>query len=396
MATSVISVSSSFLQSLKLKTPAKPSKSCFSNSAVTVRCTSQTSLSSVPGKKLTSNPQKPASTSRRRSRYGTSRRSILKKTFTQEQVTFAAPVSPDPHVGIIGGGMAGLVCALNLEKRGVRSTVFDTGMHGLGGRMATRVIDPQPLIFDHAAQFFTVSDSRFAELVDGWLERGLVREWPGIVGELEVGGRFTPFPFAAPRYVAVNGMRPFADSLLSETSIVNVVRPCWISKLEPFNGMWHLSENAKPRGQFDAIVIAHNGKCANRLLASSGLPLIARQMKRLELNSIWALLAAFEDPLPFAGGTVTFQGAFVKGVDSVSWMGNNSAKLMNSQHDGPHCWTFFSTAAYGKQNKVPQENIPAATAEKVKTGMLAGAEAALGLAKGSLQKPFYTRVQLCL
>lgn len=82
--------------------------------------------------------------------------------------------------------------------------------------MATRVIDPQPLIFDHAAQFFTVSDSRFAELVDGWLERGLVREWPGIVGELEVGGRFTPFPFAAPRYVAVNGMRPFADSLLSE------------------------------------------------------------------------------------------------------------------------------------------------------------------------------------
>ena len=43
--------------------------------------------------------------------------------------------------------------------------------------MGTRMIGPQPLIFDHAAQFFTVNDSRFRELVDGWLERGLVQPW---------------------------------------------------------------------------------------------------------------------------------------------------------------------------------------------------------------------------
>ncbi|KAJ0080050.1 hypothetical protein Patl1_23267 [Pistacia atlantica] len=298
-----------------------------------------------------------------------------------------------PHVGIIGGGMAGLACALSLDQKGVKSTVFDTGIHGLGGRMGTRIIDPQPLIFDHAAQFFTVSDSRFGQLVDGWLERGLVRRWEGMIGELEVGGRFVPFPSSPPRYVGINGMRPLADSLLTQTSLVNVVRPCWISKLEPFNGMWHLSENGKPRGQFDIIIIAHNGKCANRLLGSSGLPLIARQMKRLELSSIWALLAAFEDPLPI-GGEFTFEGAFVKGVDSLSWMANNSMKLLGSQSNGPQCWTFFSTAAYGKQNKVPQENIPTATAEKVKTGMLHGVETALGLPKSSLQKPLYTRVQL--
>lgn len=72
------------------------------------------------------------------------------------------------------------------------------------------------------------------------------------------------------------------------------------------------------------------------------------------MSSIWALLAAFEHPLPMGDGKVTFQGAFVKGVDSVSWMANNSLKLLGSQSNGPHCWTFFSTAAYGKQNKVPQ------------------------------------------
>ena len=40
-----------------------------------------------------------------------------------------------------------------------------------------------------------------------------------------------------------------------------------------------------------------------------------------------------------------------------------------------------------------QENIPKATAEKVKKDMLLGAEVALGLSRGSLE-PFYSRVQL--
>lgn len=334
------------------------------------------------------NPRKPS--------YGTSRRSVLKKSFNQEQVVFTTPISDDPVVAIIGGGMSGLICALNLEKRGVRSTVFDTGIHGLGGRLGTRVIDPQPLVFDHAAQFFTVSDPQFAELVDGWLEKGLVREWQGLIGELQAGGSFVSVLSSSPRYIGVNGMRPLADSILSQTCMVSIVRPSWISTLEAYNGMWHLYENGKPRGKFDAIVIAHNGKCANRLLTTSGLPLIARQMKRLELSSIWAVLAAFEDPLPIPSDVTRhpFEGAFVKGVDALSWMANNTQKLFPSQSVGPHCWTFFSSAAYGKRNKVPQESIPNITAEKVTAGMLEGVEIALGLPNGSLPKPVYSRVQL--
>lgn len=71
------------------------------------------------------------------------------------------------------------------------------------------------------------------------------------------------------------------------------------------------------------------------------------------MSSIWALLAAFDDRLPI-GGTAQFEGAFVKGVDSISWMANNSKKLLTDQSNYPECWTFFSTAAYGKRNKVPQ------------------------------------------
>ena len=99
---------------------------------------------------------------------------------------------------------------------GFSQAMLFQGIHGLGGRMGTRVIDPQPLIFDHAAQFFTVSDPRFSELVDDWLEKGLVRQWQGIIGELEVGGQFLPFPSSTPRYISVNGMRSLADSILSQ------------------------------------------------------------------------------------------------------------------------------------------------------------------------------------
>ncbi|XP_062202105.1 uncharacterized protein LOC133904661 [Phragmites australis] len=334
----------------------------------------------------------------RRGKPGFSRRSAIKKSFHQEQVVFSTPVPADPSVAVIGGGASGLACASALAARGVRAVVFDTGMHGLGGRMATRVLDGdgEQLVFDHAAQFFTASDERFQRLADEWLGKGLVREWRGLISELESCGRFRPIPSSRPRYIGVDGMRPLADAMLPESDLIKVVRPCWISKLEPFNGLWRLFENDKPRGEYDAIVIAHNGKCASRLLSTSGLPLLTKQMKRLELSSVWALLAAFEDPLPIPqkDSHGAFEGAFVRDVDSLSWMGNNTRKLFPMQTGTPECWTFFSTAAYGRRNKVPQENIPKVTAEKVKEDMLGGVEHALGLPKGSLQQPIYTRVQL--
>jgi hypothetical protein len=49
-------------------------------------------------------------------------------------------------------------------------------------------------------------------------------------------------------------------------------------------------------------------------------------VQRLELSSVWALLAAFENPLqiPQSDSHGVFEGAFVRDVDSLSWMGNNT------------------------------------------------------------------------
>lgn len=72
----------------------------------------------------------------RKLKYSDERQNSEKKKRVKEppispQVRHERLMSKDPEVAIIGGGMAGLVCALTLEKLGVRSTVFDTVSDGL-------------------------------------------------------------------------------------------------------------------------------------------------------------------------------------------------------------------------------------------------------------------------
>lgn len=95
--------------------------------------------------------------------------------------------------------------------------------------------------------------------------------------------------------------------------------------------------------------------CSDTSDASKWLKLGFICLQRLELSSIWALLAAFEEPLSLKNhSSIPFEGAFVRGDDALSWMANNTKKLFPMQSHGPECWTFFSSAAYGKRNKVPQ------------------------------------------
>lgn len=98
--------------------PIPPFRSC----SITATSGGRQPMSDPSRGARTRSPRKP----KRSSSYGTSRKSALKKSFTQEQVSFANPIPDDPVVGIIGGGMSGLACALYLDKRGIRSTVFDT------------------------------------------------------------------------------------------------------------------------------------------------------------------------------------------------------------------------------------------------------------------------------
>lgn len=103
------------------------------------------------------------------------------------------------------------------------------------------------------------------------------------------------------------------------------------------------------------MVIAHNGKCANRLAAPMGAPSVYAQLRRLKLSANWVLLVAFAAPVPVPGG---MEGALIQGSPVLSWAANNTAKLGldagGAGGGGGECWTLVSTQQFGRDNKVPQ------------------------------------------
>jgi renalase len=79
-----------------------------------------------------------------------------------------------PRVIVIGAGVAGLLSARQLQRRGCEVTVLDKGHHP-GGRLASRRVGEA--VFDIGAQFFTTKGERFAEEVDAWRARGAATTW---------------------------------------------------------------------------------------------------------------------------------------------------------------------------------------------------------------------------
>lgn len=88
----------------------------------------------------------------------------------------------------------------------------------MGTRHVELRVGSPPLIFDHAAQYFTVTDPRFQKLVDQWVAEGAVKMWNGSLGTLEAGGHYKVLPPAV-RYVGSHGMRLLADNLVSKVRL---------------------------------------------------------------------------------------------------------------------------------------------------------------------------------
>lgn len=303
-------------------------------------------------------------------------------------------------VAVIGGGISGLVCATRLLQLGVNNTtVFDTGQHAAGGRCSSRTVNINGKIhvFDHSAQYFTVSDPRFAKIVSYLHSKGAVKLWNGAIGHVK-NGKFEKDKNLTQAFVGVDGMRSVANCLASN---LRIKHPTWVA-----NVLWDASMkkwNVDRHGYFDYLVIAHNGKCADKLMSNANVPSIHRLLqvrfsdclnlkeRKMHLCSLWVLMVAFPKSL-----NLSYEGAHVEDDDDISWIGNNSAKLSKPGHsstDCTECWTIFSTKQFGSANKVSQENIPPRKSEEV-TNKLLLAFGRVTKLSSKLPPPCFTKVQL--
>jgi renalase len=112
---------------------------------------------------------------------------------------------------VVGAGISGIACARRAAAGGLTVRVLDRGKR-VGGRLAARTADGHPA--DLGAPYCTVSDDRFRAVADGWLERGLLREWTDTFRTAGPAGLGEP-KSGPMRYAAPGGMRSLVEDLAS-------------------------------------------------------------------------------------------------------------------------------------------------------------------------------------
>jgi predicted NAD/FAD-dependent oxidoreductase len=212
-------------------------------------------------------------------------------------------------VAIVGAGLAGLSAARILVDHGWEVDVFEKS-RGTGGRLATRRIDE--LAFDIGAQYFTVRDPRFRRWVSAWQQQGLVAPWPGRIHALHRSSAPPPLT----RFVGVPRMSALSRHLAENQSIHFATRVTALQRETPH---WrvHTEEGAWPN-VYHGLVVALPPAQAAALL--DDVPELQKRAAAVEAQPCWAVLAAFNQPLP-----LTFDGLFAN-HPRMDWAARNNSK----------------------------------------------------------------------
>ena len=324
------------------------------------------------------------------------------------------------RVAVVGGGVSGLALCKFLRdvdpaRERFRVELFDTGERACGGRLSSRSHEGEEC--DHGAQYVTLADPvAIASFARPLVDAGALSTWSDArVGTLSRAGGFEAFADGATRYVGVDGFRGVASAL--EECADAVRRPQWVGAMtvrrrDAKSGdvaEWTLASGdgarAKELGNFDFVVIAHNGKCAHRLAStakeSDGRSSCAKlrdslrcafgvrptgeleRENKLILSSVWSVIVTFEGALDLG-----LQGAHVIDGGPLSWVSNMSAKRRGDEF-AKECanstYVLQSTAEYARDNKVPQEAVPAEKALEVMETLVTALEQTVSMPRGSLR-----------
>jgi len=155
-------------------------------------------------------------------------------------------------IAVIGAGLAGLICAQQLQQAGYRVVVVEKS-RGLGGRVATRRL--QGTCADHGVRYLEVQGELSQQLIKILSDRQILHPWLDTLCQLE--DDLHPLP-SSQRYAASAGITSVAKFLATGLEIwrgqrVVAIAPVtnqWKLQLEPAPGEPMLNLQAK------ALVIA--------------------------------------------------------------------------------------------------------------------------------------------
>jgi len=302
------------------------------------------------------------------------------------------------RVAVVGGGLAGLVCARALQDHGLEVVVFDKG-RAPGGRLGSRAgarpfanasefpgggvaRDGGPtstgaMSADLGAQYFTVRDRRFARHVEGWIAQGIVARWDGRIAARDEAGRITASE-PLDRYVGAPTMNALADHLASDLAVRRSHRVDGLTR-DATTGHYRLSgvrrsgvtlgrpdpgESVEDFGTFDALVVTTPPAQAAPLLGALGALPGLPAFEAVPFEACLALGFTPEPAFEQALRELPYDGLFVGRASAtssteLSWIARNSSK---PGRPAGETWVVHTSALGARTLDQPEAVLAAAAA----------------------------------
>ncbi len=238
-----------------------------------------------------------------------------------------------PSVAIIGAGLAGLTCGTALKGLVPRLKVFEKSIFP-GGRVGQfRAGDYE---FNHGAQYFTVNNPLFWNIVSAWQSDNIVRPWDGWIVELQKG-QISNSDMTTQRFVGYPRMQVLAEQLSKNCDVTHSANICEMEKQS--DGGWRLfNERGDYLGAYDVVILATAAHETARLC--NHVPQIRQLAESVEMTVCWSGMFAFEEKLD-----LPYDAAYVL-ESPLSWV--SRYQMVDPKTDAD-CWVLHASPEWSQQ-----------------------------------------------
>ena len=194
------------------------------------------------------------------------------------------------EVAIIGAGVTGLATARSLNTRNYM--IFEKS-RGPGGRLASKRLNDFRV--DIGAQFFTVRDPRFQEIVSDAVHTGFVERWRPRMGTF-IMGRAAASPDTQERFVGFPYMNAMGHYLAQSLTIKTQLRIATISRRD---NQYHLASTDGELYTASQVVVTVPVDQMTNLLPSYDVQEVA---SRFTMEPTWTAVSDLGTPLSDQNG----------------------------------------------------------------------------------------------
>lgn len=250
------------------------------------------------------------------------------------------------NVAIVGAGIAGLSCAIALQKAGFKVTVFEKS-RGVSGRLSTRITADWQC--DHGAKYFTARNPLFEAEVQRWVKAEVAQLWQPNLQTYD-GNAFLPKEHEKSAktkrfvgYPANNSPAKWLAKTLTvqcETTITNIQKNAQY---------WQLSskEHGIHAEHFNLLILAIPAPQAavllkNNVSQTNATPILANLAAGVVMQPCFALMVQFKQKVDCA-----FDGLFIN-TGSLSWIARDIAKPGRIKHANVNdeTWVLHATSQW--------------------------------------------------